>query len=365
MGHPRQHRESAGHGTPGAGKNVRQIFPLFHKAPVWERTYQCLFISQVPWHIRLHVRRLSSSYGISNGTSQNLLQPLETHSTLHAPDNSTKAPSISISGCQYTPIWNGGPFHQRLFHEKMESLQNKHLRALLKRPAFLYHDTNSEVREMIGASSIQACITQRRLLLFKRMTDKPTEHLAAFAVLWGKSITSSKKQAVTPWTKQLFKDIVTFCHHHNTPPPSSEPQEMVKWMCQCSKSRIKQYTSILSSVDPKIKQVLQPQPLPALRCPMCSYVTNKSNQLTMHLVTVHKYRNIVSNLIKDPQCPVCLKRFRNIKSARTHYFRKCTFQVPERLIQTLLIQEQQRPMPNLVPTQSTLHQFFTRKQPIA
>ena len=118
MGHPRQHRESAGHGTPGAGKNVRQIFPLFHKAPVWERTYQCLFISQVPWHIRLHVRRLSSSYGISNGTSQNLLQPLETHSTLHAPDNSTKAPSISISGCQYTPIWNGGPFHQRLFHEK-------------------------------------------------------------------------------------------------------------------------------------------------------------------------------------------------------------------------------------------------------
>ena len=249
--------------------------------------------------------------------------------------------------------------------KKMESLQNRHLRAIVKRPAFLYHDTNPEIREMLKTSFIQALLLQKRLLLFKRMTDKPAEHIAAFTILWGAPALPIKQSNGTPWTKQLTKDITTFCKQRNAPPPSLDPASLVAWMCQCPKSHIKQYSSTHSTVDPKPKTYSQPQPLPALRCPMCSYMTCRKPQLTMHMLSVHKYRNIVASLIKEPQCPVCMKRFKNLKTAKSHYFRRCTYHVPEAIIQRLLLEEQQRPSAVAAPAQSTLHQYFVRQHPIA
>ena len=244
--------------------------------------------------------------------------------------------------------------------KKLEAFHNKHLRALLKRPAFLFHDTNTEVREMIGAYSIHSQLRARRLHLFRRMSLSPHTHVAAFAVLWGKRA-GSTSTPTTPWGQQLHKDIqVAMTCLEQPPVVTLFPKEMHEWIKLHSKAQLNTTLSTSSPVDPKLRKQPQLGPAEIQRCPLCAYGTTSIASLRLHVIGVHKYRNLVLQLITSPQCPVCLKWFKSLKSARAHYMRQCHQYVPEALIQQLLLQHQKQLAAPPGPVQHTLHQYFTR-----
>ena len=250
--------------------------------------------------------------------------------------------------------------------KKLESLQNKHLRAILKRPAFIYRDTNTEIREMISATAVHSQLLINRLLLLKRMAKNPQESVAAFAALWGNPANQAGRHHPAPWAQQLRKDVLHASSILDADPLHIDtPDALAKWCLHTSKAKIKTLSSTTSPVDPK-RRVQTAHAAPVHRCAMCSYCTHSNKSLVLHCVTKHNYRNLASQLITSSQCPVCEKHFASLSNTRQHYLKKCTHQVPEYIIQRLLCIASP---PILVPagtfTQPTLHQFFSRKHSLS
>ena len=62
---------------------------------------------------------------------------------------------------------------------RLEVCQLRHLRRIAKRPSHLFHDTNEDLREMLGIPSIEAWLSKLRLGMWVKIANNPIPEVMA------------------------------------------------------------------------------------------------------------------------------------------------------------------------------------------
>jgi Reverse transcriptase (RNA-dependent DNA polymerase) len=247
----------------------------------------------------------------------------------------------------------------------LEKIQNRHLRALLKRPAHITHDTNHTIRVAAQVYSIHTQLRHRRLHFLSRILRYGPDHVATLALLFGTNLHSNKSYT-SPWLQQVRKDIGHLVLTTKQPSvPYTDMPSQILWCLKCNKKDFRTILEFRSPHDPAPKTAPHESSdrYVCLRTG-CEYAAVTWAACVKHMKTAHSMQLPNSQLVPDNTCSLCGKHYSSLTSAIRHVTQICIPRTPEDQIQRALVHHSATDPPQGGPPAPTgthtLHHYFTR-----
>jgi hypothetical protein len=236
---------------------------------------------------------------------------------------------------------------------RMEAVQMRHLRRIVRSPVHLTLESNDKIREKYHTPSMTSQIQVRRLKLWTNIAQNNVEEVVA--VIWGEDEDKEgqMKKIEEDRERQLLEDLTKLMNENeisDSAVDTNKRNEIMMgkktWECikNIKKSQFKKLMGHQSTVEKRQKQTFGPQQDKTWQCNQCTKKFSTALGLNSHVVRSHNYRSEQRKLVSEikesegkHRCLLCDGVYVNKKGAQLHIDRHCAKKfTPEEIVGKLI-----------------------------
>ena len=232
-----------------------------------------------------------------------------------------------------TRVWSSSQLAQ------MEALQMRHLRRIAKSPVHITLETNEELRERLGVPSITSLIKQKRMRLWKNISENGIEEIVATLMGSDTEEENELKKYEEDRVQLILRDISEIAHDNEeerSEYDTNDKGEIIMglgtWrkIAGLQKAQLKQVLTVNSEVEKRQKTTFGPKDRPKWECLECAKKFETVKARMMHMVKTHNFRSDQRKLVREVEngdgkykCLMCQKIYASKPGAQLHIDKHC------------------------------------------
>ena len=212
---------------------------------------------------------------------------------------------------------------------RLESLQNRALRRMLRIPVHITRVPNVEMRQRAGLHSVESLLRYKRLCWLREVLRNPHLHQQALCALFGTLPWHPARLFwhSIPFLAQLKDDLCALPDGVELTMEDPPTWDALEQIGQVPDHALRKVLSFESSAD---RSPTRPDQGPATACcPYCPARYPTHQRLALHLYSRHGIRNARRALVTSTTCPACGEQFATMETARRHVVRNVCRRVSE------------------------------------